>query len=334
MSDPSSRQMETANSVMAPNAAQLVTQLVTLGGRMGLDLEIINSHTEQIDFLKKEIQEKNEAISRMNKDLKDVREQNDDLKITVESKNREIKALKDKIDKLETEKKVLETKLRSVEVELEAVRKDFLELKTANNANEEKNVILEEKVEKLSKKMDGMKQSLQEARGENTSLQKKVQDLEQAVQRKQPFGVPERMALPFLSDPVEGASLILGELCWRIQAMMYEKVHPNSYDHKKSYKIKHIEEDIDELDDEEHKREAKKRWADLKKKLKWKGRRHARAMKSIQESRNMTAHPELSEQMLVSSAGVMEKAGKLTDWHDSACVQELIEMWKKLQQKA
>ena len=83
----------------------------------------------------------------------------------------------------------------------------------ANNVNEEKNVILEEKVEKLSKKMDGMKQSLQEARGENTSLQKKVQELEQAIQRKPQFGVPERMALPFLSDPVEGASLILGELC-------------------------------------------------------------------------------------------------------------------------
>lgn len=104
-------------------------------------------------------------MSRTNKDLKDVREQNDDLKITVDSKNREIKALKDKVDKLETEKKALETKLRSVEVELEAVRKDFVELKEANKINEEKNVIPEEDVKKLSKKMDGMKQSLEEAKG-------------------------------------------------------------------------------------------------------------------------------------------------------------------------
>jgi len=321
--------MERANAVMGRNEAQLVS--VTLGGRMmALDPEIINNHTEQIVFLKREIQEKNEAISRLNKDMKDLREQNVDLKITVESKNREIKALKDKIDKLETEKKVLETKLRSVEVELEAVRKDFLELKKANKINEEKNVILEENVEKLSKKMDGMKQSLEEARSENTSLQKKVQDLEYAVQRKAPFGVSERMALSYLSDPVERASLILGELCWRIQAMMYEKVLPNSYDYKKSYKVKHIEEDIAELDDDQQKREAQRRWAELKKKLNWKKSRHTRAMKSIQDSRNMKAHPDLSEELLVTSAEVMEKAEKLTDWHDPACVQELIEMWKKL----
>ena len=51
MSDPSSRQMETANSVMGPGVDQLVTQLV-LGGRTGFDPEIINSHTEQIDFLR------------------------------------------------------------------------------------------------------------------------------------------------------------------------------------------------------------------------------------------------------------------------------------------
>lgn len=148
-----------------------------------------------------------------------------------------------------------------------------------------------------------------------------------------PVGVSERMALPYVSDPVERAqSLLLGELCWRIQAMMYEKVLPNSYDYKKSYKIKHIEEDIEELADEKQQREAQRRWAELKKKLNWKKSRHTRAMKSIQDSRNTTAHPDLNEELLVTSAEVMEKAEKLTDWRDPACVKELTAMWKKLKQ--
>lgn len=323
--------MEGANDVTAHNVAQLVR--VTLGGRLHLDPEIINNHTEQIVFLKREIEGKNEAISRLNKDVKELREQNDDLKITVESKNREIKTLKDKIDKLATEKKALETKLRSVEVELEAVRKEVVELKEANAINEEKNVTLEENVEKLSKKMDGVRKSLEETKSENTSLKKEVKNLREAVQSKAPpFGVSGGMALPYLSDPVEGASIVLGELCWRIQAMMYQNVLPNSYDYKKSYKVKHIEEDIGELEDGQHKDEARRRWTELKTKLKWKGRLHTRAMKSIQESRNMTAHPELNEELLVTSADVMEKAGKLTDWHSPTCIKELIEMWKMLKQ--
>ena len=37
--------------------------------------------------------------------------------------------------------------------------------------------------------------------------------------------------------------------------MMYKHVFPNSYDSKKSYMMKHIEQDIDDLEDE---RRAKK----------------------------------------------------------------------------
>ena len=313
---------------MAQIAPQLVS--VTLRERLALDPQIIDNHTEQIEFLKREIQKKNEAISHLNNDMKELREQNDDLKITVESKNRDIKALKEKIAKLESEKKELEKKLKSVEVELEAVKEEVVVLKEANKINEEKNAELQENVEKLSHKMEGIKKSLEETNGENTSLKRKIQDLQEVVQRKTAFGVPaDRIGLPYLSDPVEGALLILGELCWRVQGMMYQKVHPNSYDEKKSYKVKHIDEDIEELE-EETRQAAQKRWDELKKKLKWKKRQHTRAMKSIQESRNITAHPELNEEMLATSLDVMERAGRLTDWHNSACIKEFIEMWKKL----
>ena len=330
MNDPSSRQMEMTKGVAAHNAAQLVS--VTLGGRLAFDPEIINRNTEQIQSLKREIEEKNEAISRLHKDMKELRKQNGELKITVDSKNKEIKTLKDKIDKLESEKKALETKLRAVEVELEAVKKEVVELKEANKISEEKNVTLEENVERLSKNMEGIEDSLDEARSENTNLKKKIQSLEDAVQRKTSIGVSERMAFPPY-DPTEVPSLVLGELCTRIQAMMYKKVHPNLYEEAKSYtyKVKHIEEDIEDIQDEQRKDEAKQRWDELKTKLNWEKRRHIRAMKSLQMSRNVAAHPDLNEELIVISAEMMKNAGKLTGWHNPACIEEFIAMWKTLQ---
>ena len=312
--------MEGANAVIAPSAAAQILSL-TLRGRLPHDPD----HTDQIAFLKKEIQQKNEEISRLNEDVKELREQNDEFKITVESKNKEIKNLRDKIDRLEAEKKVLETKLRAVEVELDAVRKEVVEMKETNKIHEEKNSTLEVDVEKLSKKMDAVK-------NENRSLSKELKELREEVHRKAPLRVSEGMALPFLTDPVEGASLVLGELCWQIQAMMYKNVLPNLYKDRRSYKVKHIEEDLKELEDEQQK-EAWRKWDDLKTKLKWNKRIHNRAMKTIQDGRNMAAHPEIDEQLLRTSADLMEKAGKLTDWQSPDCVKELIEMWKTLKQQ-
>ena len=324
---PQSRRMEERSEQV------LALGLALGGGRLSRDSEIVHNHTKQIASLRREIEDKDEAISRFNKDLKDLREQNDELKITVESKDEEIKALKEKINKLESDKKTLETKLRSVQAELEAVRKEVDELKEANKISDERNATMDMEVKKLSKKMDGMTQNLEQRVSENSALKKEVKNLREKVQDMASSVSAERMALPFLSDPaVEKASLVLGQLCWRIQAMMYKKVLPNSYDDKTSYKVKHIEEDIEELEDEQQKADAKKRWATLKKKLNWKKSQHTRAMKSIQGVRNDTAHPDLDEQLLVASAKLMEQEGKLTGHHSAARINELIEMWKTLVQ--
>ena len=182
----------------------------------------------------------------------------------------------------------LESEKKALEVELEAVRKEVVELKEANKS--------------LSKKMEGMS--------------KKIETLEDAMQRK---------------TSTEAPSLVLGELCTQIQAMMYQKVHPSLYDEETSYtvyKVKHIEEieieieDMNDIKDEQRKGEAKQRWDELKKKLKW----VVRAMKSLQMSRNVTAHPKLNEELIVFSAEMMKKEGKLP-----ACIEEFITMWKTLQ---
>ena len=208
------------------------------------------------------------------------------------------------------------------------MRKEVDELREASKSNDEKNIKMEENVKKLSIKMERVKKSLEESRNKNTSLKKEVKNLREVVQRRPPFGVPERMALASVSDrAVEGATLILGELCWSLQSLMYQKVHPNLYDLKKSYEIKHIAEDMEDLKDERQKREAQGRWEALKKKLNW-TKTHTRAVKSIQDSRNRAAHSEFNEKLLAESVALMKKEGKLTDWHDADCVEELIVMWK------
>ena len=333
-------------------------------------LEVVtDKHTMQIASLTSQIEVKNEEVSKFNEDLKDLRRQNNDLKITMDSKDEEIEALKDQINKLESEKKALQTALRDVKGELEAVRKEAVDLKGENSSlkakmeqlesekevlernlksvegqlndvrqevaelkNENSNIrkrnaALDLDVKKLSNRVDEMTRTLEESTRDNSNLKKEVKYLREATLQ----GMSSLMPSSFLADPVVKASVNLGELCRQIQAMMYRKVLPNSpFDDKKSYKVKYMLEDIEELEDEREKAEAGKRWQALQKKLDWKKTKHTRAMKSIQDNRNDTAHPDIDEKQLVESVEVMKLRGNLTGYCRPEIVKELIEMWKLL----
>ena len=294
---------------------------------------MVQNHIKQIASLRREIEEKDEAISRFKKDLKDLREQSDELKIAVESRDEEIKVLKKEIDKLKSERQTLETKLRFVQAELEAVRAELEAVRTEVDELKEEKFTMKIEVKNFSKKMDRVTQYLEQRESENSALRKEVKNLREKVVDMASSGPREGMPLPFLSNPVVGkASLVLGELCWQIQAMMYKKVLPDSYDDTASYKVKHIEEDIAVLEDDQQKAEAKERWATLKKQLNWNNLQHTRAMKSIQGIRNDIAQPDLDEQQLVASARLLEQKGKLTGHRSAERVNELIEMWKTLVQ--
>lgn len=80
MSDlPHSRRLEQSGKVVAANVVGFAVGPGTLN-----DLEVVtDKHTKQIASLRTEIEEKNEEISKFNKHLKDLREQNIELKITV-----------------------------------------------------------------------------------------------------------------------------------------------------------------------------------------------------------------------------------------------------------
>ena len=315
------------------NSPRMIT---AAGSLLVYNPHIISRHTAQIAFLKTEIEGKDEEIERLKKETRELRKENEELKVALHSKNKKIKALENKIDKLESDKAALQKKLSYLEVELESVRQQVVELKEANKANEEKNATLEEKLEKMSKKVDEMNKTLDENALENASRKKKIKNVQETVQLMALSGGFDKKPLTQSSEQqarVEKATINLVQLYWKIQAMMYQSVFPHCYDDKTSYKVKHIEEDLDGMSDDQLKDEVKQRWDELKKTLKWKKARHQRAMKSLQDSSNQTAHPTLTEKVLVDSADLMNKEGRLAGWHSYECVKELIEMWKTLKQQ-
>ena len=237
--------------------------------------------------------------------------------------------LKGKIEQLEGEKEALERNLRSVEGQLNDVRQEIIELQNENSNIKKRNAVVDLNVKKLSSRVDEMTRALEESARDNSYLKKEVRNLRESALH----GMASFKPTSFLPDPVEKASLILGELCRQIQAMMYKKVLPNSpYDDKKSYKVKYMLEDIDELEDEQEKAEAGKRWEALQKELNWKKTKHMRAMKSIQDKRNDTAHPGIDEKQLVESVELMKQTGNLTGYCPPECANELINMWEILSQ--
>ena len=65
---------------------------------------VVVQHTEDIESLKKQIDEKNKEIDELRKSMDSLVEQNQELSVALNSRNEEIKALQARIGRLETDK--------------------------------------------------------------------------------------------------------------------------------------------------------------------------------------------------------------------------------------
>ena len=272
--------------------------------------ETIVRHSEEIESLKTKIQERDEEILRLNKEIKKLRAEN-------EWKDRKIEQLENKIDELEHDKADLETKLNFVQAELASVKTQVTKLREENKASREK-------LDKMSLKMEEIGIAFEMSEEENKSLKMEIKNVKETVRIRTSSSTEQ---------VIEKASFHLAEMCSRIQAMMYQSVLPELYDDESSYKIGYIEEDIEnEIEDAGPKEEAKRRWVDLKEKLKWDQRPHLRIIKLLKRRRNKTAHPLLNETVLLDSLKVMKTYGVLGQ-KDVQRGEELIQMWKTLEQQ-
>jgi len=296
--------------------------------------EMVVSHSEDIESLKKQIDEKNREIIDLRKAMEALEEQNQELTVALKSRNEEIKALKTRIGRLENDKKELEDELRSVKVKVIRMENDIKELSEAKMAQEEKNMVLQENFDKVSGKMESR----------NQALKKEIRELRESQHKEiQPsVGLPPRgarqIAPPLLprhlqiADRELHASLSLGELCRQIQNKIYKIVFPNSFLPSRNYKMKNIRRDLGKLPQPtEEKERSKKRWDELYGKFKW-DEAYEEAMKALQDSRNLDAHPStLTEDGLSRAAEMMDAKGNLKGWLSLKRVLELISIWKQLQ---
>ena len=225
-----------------------------------------------------------------------MKDQNEKIKISLEARDKERDDLKDKIRELKNE-------LKSFKRSSDVFQREWQDAKKALEKSEENYNKLKLDVEKLSKNIQRMTKERDQKEEDDLKWKKEFQESMQLVQS---YGRGSQS----LPDPVENAFILLGQMCSRVQAMMYQKVLPDGYDEHCSYKVKFIEEDI-ALREGEDQHQASKRWEELKTKLSWNNAKHPRTMKEIQNKRYKTAHPEkLTKDKLLKSAKVMQDAKK------------------------
>jgi len=294
---------------------------------------IVNQHNEDIESLKKQIDEKNKEIVDLRKAMDAMEEQNQELNVALKSRNEEIKALKARLGRLEKDKKELEDELRSVKVKVDRMESDIKELSEAKLAQEEKNIELQESLGKVSGKMESRNQAIKKEIKEMKELQHKEIPpslvLPRPVRQITPALLPKHLQQ---ADRELHASLSMGELCRQLQNKMYKIVFPYSFSSGRHYTMKNIHRDLDKLPQPtEEKERSKTKWGELNEKFQWE-EAYEEAMKALQESRNIDAHPSpLTEEGLIRAAEILNAKGDLKGWLSLKRVHDLIHIWKQLQ---
>ena len=228
--------------------------------------------------------------------------------------------------KLEGQKiDLMETRLKTVEEKVGSLTVEVAELRDEIGKSTVKSVELEEKVDVLTSTVNDLKNKFQ---SETDSLRRIVDD---RLSSEQDLSTGKHLTLDHDGDPDKTAdAVVLGELCWQVQSLIYQKVLPEYFDDKESYKIKYMEEEIAALEDEQRRVSAERIWTELKTELKWPGTRPiTRTMKSLQEGRNISDHPKLNEHLLIQAATRMLHSG-IFGSPTYERIMDLISMWKKL----
>ena len=272
---------------------------------------------KEIEDLKVSLETKGKEIIVLTREVRDLKDQNEKIKISLEARDKERDDLKDKIRELKNE-------LKSFKRSSDVFQREWQDAKKALEKSEENYNKLKLDVERLSKKIQRM---TEEDKQKEEEYKKWKKEFQENMQPLQSYG--RSLSSP---DSLDSACILLGQMCSRVQAMMYQKVHPDGYDEDCSYKVKFIEEEIGSKKGEDH-RQASKRWEELKTKLSWNNAKHPRTMKEIQNKRNETAHSEkLTKDKLLKSAKVMQDAKKLHGWMSFNHVHEIIRIWDLLGQ--
>ena len=264
--------------------------------------KFVESNNREVNELKQQINKLVEEVAKGAEQIKDLKKQLSQLRA---EKNTEKKEWEKRVESLETQVKTLTDENKCLTAQV----KKLNDVNQENAMLEGENMQLEEQIAKLQERVTGMTGELTEVRRECQCLKDKLSSMVSAEN-----------------------DLKLGELCWRIQSMIFKKILPPSfYSENFPYNLYFINHEILRLPSD-MRDEAEKAWAKLQQELKYQPMdiyRLTSEMREIQSERNSTADPPLTEEVLYQLAKRMKDEGrKGAKSYES--VMKLIKLWKKL----
>ena len=286
---------------------------------------------EQVETLETEVKELKGKIGSLENGLKKVKGRNTALEHSVTNLRAELVVVRE-------ENRESMTKVLLSTTEKETLRQDVNEFKKTAQTLEKNNTSLKQSVHDLKKNNTTIKQSVDDLkkdnhdlRKDNTSLKQSVHDLK--TNNKFLEGKVEDLERNFRGSEEQ---LILGELCRCVQSMIFEKLLPSKlYDVKENYTIKKMDQHFERAFNynEYEIKAAIQDWAELQKELKLQERdvrTMKYVMKKLQTTRNVVAHPELTEDSLTKATERMNSAGLLGDDRMPGDIMRIINVWKQL----
>ena len=279
--------------------------------KLEVDKEILK---EQVETLETEVKE-------LKKELQKVKRKNDG----------EMEKLRGALQDLKTENRTLKKNELLSATERGTLQMDMDDMKKSNSSLEKSCFSLKQSVHDLRKNNISIRQSVDDLKKDNTSLKQNVHDLK--TNNKFLEWKVEDLERNFRGSEEQ---LILGELCRCVQSMIFEKLLPSKlYDVKEIYMIKNMDQHFERAFNynECEVKAAMQDWAELQKELKLQ-ERDVRTMKfvmkKLQTTRNVVAHPELTEDSLIKATERMNNAGLLGDNRMPGDIMRIINVWKQL----
>ena len=268
---------------------------------------------------------KNTKVKELEKQVGKLEAEMEILKEQVETIGEgKIGCLEKELKKVKGKNMVFDREIKNLRTELDDVKEDIRTRKTKELLTATERETLQQDVHDLKKSHSSLQQSIHDLKKSHSSLQQTVQNWERKVEDL------ERK----ICEPKE--LLNLGELCRRVQSMIFREILLKEHDDNEYYKVKIMDTHLKEAfkDNEGELEKARQRWENLKRELKLQERdveTMIYAMKQLQGRRNELAHPELTEDTLTEAATRMKDAGKD---RMAGYVMMVINVWKQLKMMA
>lgn len=260
----------------------------------------LKTSEDQTIVLSKEIENQKQEVTNLKKKLVDLTNGIEELKGEKEELS---KTLDEKDSRLDSLEKAVEQNKINQEKEM----KEFNESRAKN-------------IQKLEDEIDEAENSFKKQITEINEVNKRLHQDIKTMKTKNDVMKNELT--------LKECQSYIGEVCLNLQANMYHIVLPNQFAEDCPYKIKDIEEDIEDEDllNDEERQEASKRWEDLKEKLRWNPSLE-RTLKMLQKEGNPMDHPDLTVEEAKRVVEELNKQGRLRGITSYEKVQKLIEMW-------